>query len=164
MTPTTTAAAPSEYHLRLAGKDSGARAILVCERYPGHATAWHTSVELAYALALAEDSSLAPDTDALRTALAPRTAAALAAADAMYRPLDEAAYTVTGLPPAQLHDRMDAYLTRAETPSGVPLPSAVHTITEGRLPNPLSDYNDPRGHGLAVARGILAHQLGIPAD
>jgi hypothetical protein len=46
----------------------------------------------------------------------------------------------------------------------VPLPSAVHTITEGRLPNPLSDYNDPRGHGLAVARGILAHQLGIPAD
>ncbi|MEU5442787.1 hypothetical protein [Streptomyces griseofuscus] len=162
MATTTATAAPSEYHLRLAGKDAGARAILLCERYPRPVMLWHTAVELAYALALAEDSSLAPDPGALRAALAPRTAAALAAADAMYRPLDRAAYAITELPPAQVHERMDAYLAQAKTPSGVPLPSAVDTIVRGRRPDPLSDYRDPQGHGLAVAEAVLVHQLGIP--
>ncbi|MET8605580.1 hypothetical protein ABZV92_18760 [Streptomyces rubiginosohelvolus] len=150
---------PSEYHLRLAGNGVDARAWLLCERYPRHATEWAVSVELAYALALAEDPSLPPDPDAIRTALAPATASALAAVDVMYRPLDEAAHAVTDLPPAEVHRRMDTYLARAATPAGVPLPSAAHTIVQGRQPDPLSDYGDPRGHGLAWARSILAHQL-----
>ncbi|MGX9891381.1 hypothetical protein [Streptomyces sp. NPDC002276] len=82
----------------------------------------------------------------------------------MYRPLDEAAYAVIGLPAAAVHGRMDAYLARTETSTWVPLPSAVHTIVRGRQPSPLSDYRDPQGHGLAVARGILAHHLGISTD
>ncbi|MFC1410492.1 hypothetical protein ACEZCY_14630 [Streptacidiphilus sp. N1-12] len=156
------AAPPSEYHLRLATKGPGARALLLCERYPEHGMDWHAAVELAYALALAQDPTLAPDPETICAVLAPGTAAALTAADALYRPLDEAAHAITGLPPAETQARMDAYLTQARTPPGVPLPTAVHTILEGRRPDPLSDYHDARGHGLAVARDILAHQI-LPA-
>ena len=150
---------PYEYHLRLAGNGVAARAWLLCERYPRHATEWASSVELAYALALTDNPSLPPDPDVLRTVLTPATAAALATADAMYRPLDEAAHAVIGPPAAEVHGRMDAYLAQADTPAGVPLPSAAHTIVRGRQPDPLSDYGDPRGHGLAWAQSILAHRL-----
>lgn len=150
---------PSEYHLRLADNGVGARAWLLCERYPRHATEWAASVEFAYALALADGPSLPPDPDVLRAALAPATAAALAAVDALYRPLDEAAHAVTGLPTAEVHERMDAYLAQAAAPGGVPLPSAAHTIVRGRRRDPLSGYEDSRGHGLAWAQSVLAHQL-----
>ncbi|MFI1530716.1 hypothetical protein [Streptomyces griseus] len=65
----------------------------------------------------------------------------------------------TELPAAEVHGRMDTYLARAATPAGEPLPSAAHTIVEGRRPHPLSDYGDPGGHDLARARSILTHQL-----
>lgn len=107
--------------------------------------AWHTAVELAYALALAEDPSLAPDLGALRTVLAPRTAAALVAADAMYRPLDEAAFTITELPPAEVHRRMDAYLIRAATLSEAPLPSVRSSRAASPIRSPST--GTPGGHG-----------------
>ncbi|MFI6468530.1 hypothetical protein [Streptomyces sp. NPDC050538] len=47
MATTPTTAAPSEYHIRLAGHGAGTRAILLCERHPRH-SGWEAAVELAY--------------------------------------------------------------------------------------------------------------------
>ncbi len=165
MTPASSA--PSEYHLRLAGNGVQARAILLQERHRGHNAV--QAVELLYALALAVAPALLPAEGTVRAVLEPRTEAALADVDALYRPLDEAAFALSRLPAADFHAHLDRFEAQHAKRQAQPgrwdlVDTALLTIHEGRSPGfPAYDsegFPRTRGYGVAWAQAALARQLG----
>ncbi|MEU3978314.1 hypothetical protein [Streptomyces bacillaris] len=149
---------PTEYHLRLAGNGPTGRAILLCERA---GTTYELDVlTLLYAIVLTEDPALVPDRTAVRAVLEPGTADALAAVDAMYRPLDQAALDLAAGGTFRARaDRYEARVAADHLEADHMHGCALITLHQSRETVYHDDGPLQRGLAMGRARSVLARQL-----